>query len=369
MTSNAAANSSLEGWHRVGGSWASAVVVGQTGRMREVYLHVGPVKTGSTFLQDLLWRYRDDLARQGYLHPGTHENEMWLATNDVQDAAFVNYEMPQAAGVWAKVCQRVLAYDGRSVISHEVLGLSTEKHVDRIVKSLAPARLQVIVMARSLAVTLPSLWQENVKGVAFDRFSWSEFLTFQRDTGALETDALLVVRRWLAHLPAGRIHIVTVPPVGTDPAVLLGRVADALGIDTTTWSVDDAARNVSIDMVQTELIRRLNHTSAVSLDHRAQRLLVHDAILPSLRPPNPVRRIRLPSSEREWIESETFRRIDGLRDSGALVHGDLDDLSTPPDAWQNDPVEVTEADLLDEALRLLVSSHPDTSDPDRLDFV
>ena len=78
--------------------------------MREVYLHVGPMKTGSTFLQDLLWRHREDLARQGYYHPGAHANEMWLATNDLQDTAFVNYDMPQASGVWAQVCERVLAY-------------------------------------------------------------------------------------------------------------------------------------------------------------------------------------------------------------------------------------------------------------------
>jgi hypothetical protein len=121
VTPLAAAIRPFNARHLIGGSYADALVVSQTGRMREVYLHVGPVKTGSTFLQDLLWRYRDDLARQGYLHPAAHENEMWLATNDVQDTAFVNYEMPQAAGVWAQVCQRVLAHDGPSVVSHEVL--------------------------------------------------------------------------------------------------------------------------------------------------------------------------------------------------------------------------------------------------------
>ena len=151
--------------------------------------------------------------------------------------------------------------------------------------------------------------------------------------------------------------------------MLLGRFSDALGIDTASWAVDAAARNVSIDMVQAELIRRLNQTSAASLDRRAQRLLLHDAILPNLRSPRPARRIRLPSSEREWVEPETCRRVDGLRDCGALLHGDLDDLASPPDLWQDVADVVTEADLLEEALHLLVSSHPDTSDPYRLDFV
>jgi hypothetical protein len=342
----------------------------QTGRVREIYLHVGPVKTGSTFLQDLLWRHRDDLARQGYHHPGAHANEMWLATNDVQDGAFVDYEMPQASGVWAQVCQRALAYDGPSVISHELLGLSTEGHIDRIVRSLTPARLQVVVMARSLAAMLPSLWQESVKSVGRDGAdSWSVFLASQRGTGAPVTDALLIVQRWLAHIPAEQVHVITVPPAGTGPAVLLGRFSDALGVDTTSWPAEVAARNVSIDMVQAELVRRLNQTSAASLDHRAQRLLVHDAVLPGLRPPSPARRIRLPSSEREWVEPETARRVDGLRDCGALLHGDLNDLASPPDVWQDVADAVTDADLLEEALHLLVLSHPATSDPDRLDFV
>ena len=333
-------------------------------------MHVGPVKTGSTFLQDLLWRHRDDLARQGYHHPGAHPNEMWLAANDVQDGAFVDYEMPQAAGVWAQVCQRVLAYDGPSVISHELLGLSTEQHVDRIVRSLTPARLQVIVMARSLAAMLPSLWQESVKSVGRDgAVSWPAFLASQRGTRAPVTDALLIVQRWLAHIPAEQVHVITVPPAGTGPAVLLGRFSDALGIDTTSWPADAAARNVSIDMVQAELVRRLNQTSAAILAHREQRLLVHDALLPGLRRPNPARRIRLPSSERDWVEPETARRAYGLRDCGAILHGDLDDLASPPDLWRDVPDVVTEADLLEEALHLLVLSHPATSDPDRLDFV
>ena len=119
-------------------------------------------------------------------------------------------------------------------------------------RSLKPARLQVIVMARSLAVMLPSLWQESVKGVGRDGVSWPDFLALQRETHAPVTDALLIVRRWLAHIPAEQVHVVTVPPAGTGPAVLLGRFSDVLGIDTTSWAADDAARNVSIDMVQTE---------------------------------------------------------------------------------------------------------------------
>jgi hypothetical protein len=112
--------------------------------------------------------------------------------------------------------------------------------------------------------------------------------------------------------------------LGWRPRPLLGRFPDALGVDTSSWSGDDAARNVSLDMVQVELTRRLNQTTAASLDHRAQRRLVHDELLPCLRPPRPARRIRLPSSEREWIEAETCppgRRPTRLRRSPAWAVG------------------------------------------------
>jgi hypothetical protein len=335
--------------------------------MRDVYLHVGPVKTGSTYLQDLLWRNRDDLTRQGYQHPGEHDNEMWLATNDVQDQAFIHFDMPEAAGVWAKVCERVLAFDGPSVISHEVLGMSTEDHIAKIVQSLQPARLHVVVMARSLAPMLPSLWQEKIKMVDPD-ISWPDFLAAERKTSSPVTDASQIVHRWLAHLPPAQIHVVTVPPPGADPEVLLDRFAMALGVDRSTWDTDGGAANQSLDRVQVELLRRLNLTTASALDRRAQRRLVHGALLPRLRPADLRRRMRLPESERTWIEGETSRRIDALSRSRATVHGDLAELECPADTWTDTPPHVSDEDLLDEALQLLASSHPDMT-PDRLDII
>jgi hypothetical protein len=335
--------------------------------MSDVYLHVGPVKTGSTYLQDLLWRNRDDLARQGFQHPGEHDNEMWLATNDVQDQAFIHFEMPEAAGVWSKLCERVLAFDGPSVISHEVLGMSTEEHIARIARSLSPARLHVVVMARSLAPMLPSLWQEKVKMVDPD-VSWPDFLAARRADNASVTDASLIVHRWLAVVPPARIHVVTVPPRGAAPETLLGRFAEALGVDTSAWITDDRAANRSLDRVQVELLRRLNLFSSESLDRRAQRRLVQGALLPRMRSAHPHRMMRLPAVEREWIEAETSRRVDALRDSGANVHGDLADLEVPAEVWEEDPPHVSDQDLLDEAIKLLVSAHPDV-EQDRLDIV
>jgi hypothetical protein len=43
----------------------SQLLVGDDGAMNDVYLHVGPVKTGSTYLQSIMWSNRDALSEQG----------------------------------------------------------------------------------------------------------------------------------------------------------------------------------------------------------------------------------------------------------------------------------------------------------------
>jgi hypothetical protein len=64
----------------------------------------------------------------------------------------------------------------------------------------------------------------------------------------------------------------------------------------------------------------------------------------------------LPDSDRGWIEDETARRVDALRASGAVIHGDLDELRAPAGYWANDISPISDADLLHEALLLLSAS-------------
>ena len=319
--------------------------------MTRVLLHVGPPKTGSTYLQRLLWLHREDLARQDVLVPLAHENEMWLAANDVQDGAFVRTDQPEGRGAWARVTGRALASPGRSVLSHELLGLSTGAHVERIITSLASADVHVVVMARSLAATLPSLWQEAVK-MADPDSAWPEFLAAQRAERSPWTDPAGIVRRWSRHLPTSSVHVVTVPPRGTDPAVLLGRFAEAVGIDVRGWGTG-ADRNESLGLVQVELLRRLNRATDGVLDERARTRLNYDVVVPALAGTRSGPAVRIPVEHRAWVEAETERRRRALDASGAVLHGFLTDLADPEDAWTESPATVTDADLLDAAVALL----------------
>ena len=150
--------------------------------------------------------------------------------------------------------------------------------------------------------------------------------------------------------------------------MLLRRFADATGIDVSTWKIDSAASNATLDAVQIELVRRLNQVAALSLDVRAQRRLVNVALLPRIRTANDARRLRLPADHRDWVEEESSRRLGVLRASGAVIHGDLQELEPPADSWESTATYVSDADLLHEALLLLTASNPD-SEPESLEFL
>lgn len=324
--------------------------------MAEVFVHVGPPKTGSTYLQELLWLHREDLAAQGILLPVEHANEMWLAATDVQDGTFVHVDVPESRGAWARVARRVRAHGGRAVVSHELLGLSDQEHVGRIASSFGRAELHVVVMARSLAAVLPSLWQETVKMADPDQ-PWPRFLAEQEARRSPWTDATGIVRRWLAHVPPSRVHVVTVPPRGASPEVLLGRFSAAIGADTRGWAAGTPV-NESLDAVQVELLRRFNRVAVDVVDRRTVQRLVNDVLVPRLARARGGRRLRVPPDQRPWIERETRRRRRDLEASGVQVHGSLDDLVATDDDWEpdpdRDPGRATDADLLAVALALVV---------------
>ena len=63
-----------------------------------VIVHIGEPKTGTTFLQQVMWRNRGELAAAGVLLPGHHPQDHFRAQNDLRDIE----KLPSdPAGSWA----------------------------------------------------------------------------------------------------------------------------------------------------------------------------------------------------------------------------------------------------------------------------
>ena len=70
--------------------------------MKRVLVHVGTPKTGTSFVQDLLFQQRDALAEQGVLYPADRFDAHFLAALDLMELRWGGLEH-QAVGAWDRL--------------------------------------------------------------------------------------------------------------------------------------------------------------------------------------------------------------------------------------------------------------------------
>ena len=147
-----------------------------------IYLHIGEPKTGTTFLQDVMWGNRSWLAAQGVVLPGYSHQDHSRASRDLRETPRVASDPAQPwAGEWDVLTRQALCARQTAVISDELLAACTARQADRGVRSLLAAEVHVILTVRDFATLLPAEWQEKVKCGSTDR--WEEWLDWITDIG------------------------------------------------------------------------------------------------------------------------------------------------------------------------------------------
>src|SRR5258707_11764525 len=135
------------------------------GRPRpRVLVHIGEPKTGTTFLQQLMWSNRAELAAQGVVLPGHHPQDHFRASQDLRG---IEKRADDPAGSWTGEWE-ILAHQARqapqaAVISHELFSAVDGPQAERAVRSLEPAEVHVVLTVRDMASLLPAEWQGAVK--------------------------------------------------------------------------------------------------------------------------------------------------------------------------------------------------------------
>ena len=125
-------------------------------------VHVGAPKTGTSFVQDLLFSNREALAAQGILYPADRFDAHFLAALDLMELQWGGLEK-QAVGAWDRLAEQVRDWDGTVIISHEILATASPEQVRRAIESFGDAEVHVLLSARDLVRQIPAEWQENVK--------------------------------------------------------------------------------------------------------------------------------------------------------------------------------------------------------------
>ena len=315
-----------------------------------VFLHPGPPKTGTTYLQSLLYANRDSFLAQGLTITGDQGAHYRAANELVRRKSLRMKEMPE--GAWAHVRDEVLSAPGDVVMSCERYSLLGLEHIRRVVEDLGDREVHVVLTLRDVPSTLPARWQEGIKNGG--SVSWASFLErVATDTAQLRkvTRAMPTLNAWAKVLPAERIHIVTVPPSSAPRTLLLERFCEVVGADASKLETLEASRaNPSIDLVSTELIRRLNANKRTKLSGYAQHFEIKMFLAGKLAKQNRGKPQLTPEAFAAGrAESEALiRRIE---EGGFHVVGDLADLtSSKAPASTGAGVEVDPEQVIDAAV-------------------
>lgn len=300
---------------------------------RRVLLHVGTPKTGTSQLQDVLFRNRPQLELSGIRYPADRFDAHFLAALDLLQMPWGGLER-EAVGRWDWLAQQVRDWHGTSIISHEILAAATREQAARALASLGDAEVHLVLSVRDLVRQIPAEWQENIKHRS--TLTYDTFLDQIRDPARASRigswfwkvqELPEIIDRWGGDLPPERVHLVTVPPSGSPHDLLWQRFSRTFGLGEVALDLESQRANPSMGVPETALIRRLNLAVNDLLpppDYRplVRELIVHQTL--SRRSTSP--RLSLAPEVEEWVKELEDRWPARLREGGYRVDGDLEEL-------------------------------------------
>ncbi|MDX6307988.1 MAG: hypothetical protein QOI06_1034 [Nocardioidaceae bacterium] len=342
---------------------------------KRVFLHIGAPKTGTTYLQHVLFSNSEALAKAGVLYPYDDLSESFRSAHDFCASGWFGHGPDRFRGAWDRVARRTRHWEGSTVIvSSELLSAASPDRIDRGLSMLGPGQLHVVFSARDLARQLVSDWQEHIKHkhtVTLEKFV-DDLVELGPDApkpfGKLfwgMHDAAHVLQTWAKFVPVEQIHVLTIPPRGGQPDALWTRFCAITGLDPLGYDTRAKRTNRSMGVAETELVRRMN-AGARSLDQRSYDALVRLFLAERVLGGGPVGgdgprgrraesgsvRLTLPPYHLDWAKERSRTLIGELTAAGYPVEGDLTDLMpVAPGGEYVSPTQLTDADLGPIAIR------------------
>jgi hypothetical protein len=319
-------------------------------------LHIGAMKTGTTFLQQLLADHRSVLEQHGFQVPRNQGAGLRSILAGAHEPGSTGRQARMASGL----LDALRAHDGRTtLLSWEFLSFLDRSAARRLLAILG-GEVDVVLGVRDAARTMPAQWQtrcRNGSTVPFPRFvasigTWLDggrtshaARVFERTQGA---PRMLDV--WTEVVGADRLRVVTVPHASGDPLLLWRRFAEAAGVDPAVPVGAGVRYNPSLGYPSCELLRRINEEIGPEAPDDWGRV-VRAVVAPDLEGLAATEpRVRLDPSGLAVAAAWNERTVAAIRQHGLRVIGDLDhDLPTRPPADPDPVPPPTDEELLEAA--------------------
>ncbi len=333
------------------------------GRPRQqCFVHIGLQKTGTSYLQSILWQSRDALRAQGLAMVPDSKADTFTVMLALRGRLREGVDPRSAYDAPARLRHLVAAEAApRLLLTEESLAPATTDQIQTLAEHLPGVEVHVVLTVRDLARAIPSVWQQRITGSGrrpLDAYLEDVVARSRRArTFWAGQDLPAVLRRWSVIAPPERTHIVTVPPAGTPPEVLLERFCSVIGVDPAKLDREVPRANESLGLVQAELLRRVN----VALDDRlsrredyretakmylSRRLLASQRGVPA----------KLPVRLEGWCREVAQDHAEVLVAGGYDVVGSVEDLMPLPGSFAADEPVVADADVADSATQALADA-------------
>lgn len=310
---------------------------------RRLFLHVGTPKTGTSYLQSVLWANAEGLAGAGLLLPLGSVREHFYLSTIARDAARAKDAMPQAGQTaWARMIEQLDAWDGDALISHELFAAVPPERVAWTREELRTVSdsLHVIVTARDFGRQVPAEWQQSIKhGRTHNLREYCKRLQATDPDSPNQQRAKAssffwrvqhlsrVLDKWGADLPAGQTHLVTVPPRGAPKGLLWQRFASVLDIDPNTVDQSVTLPNESLGVDEIEMLRRVNTLIPRDSPPPQVQLMIKQILAEGVLASRAgMRKIQTPDDLHAWMVERGAAMVEQLRLRRCTVVGDLDEL-------------------------------------------
>jgi hypothetical protein len=315
---------------------------------QRVVLHIGAMKSGTSYLQRLVGANRDLLAGQGVKFPGRKWRDQVLAVSEVLERKRVT---ARREGAWQGLVDELADWDGTGLVSMEFLGPAAPAKVERVVSSFPAGSVEVVVTARDLGRNVPAMWQEGLKNGR--TWTFEEYVAavaadegpgklFWRDQGIAA-----MCRRWSEAVGVDRVTLVTVPPPGGARDELWRRFAAVLGVDGGAVELPESG-NESLGAASAEVMRRLNDL-VEDLDYTAYAPVAKHVLAKATLGPRRPAEQPVAFGVPDWLRTRSAEMTGRLSELGVRVVGDLAELE-PVSTRGVDPGSVERGEQLDAAL-------------------
>lgn len=294
-------------------------------------LHVGLMKSGTTFLQEILNQNRKELLASGWLYPGPRMNQQhaWYGICG-KDIYWSSDDNPYGE-LGKKLIRANASYEGNLLISSEALSSLDENGMIRFVEKLGTPH-RIVFTVRSLEKLVPSAWQQSIKSGATE--GYGEFLSnLAKDraelSGLWRTYSYgSAIERWSS---IAEVHVVVVPGSSDDPHALWRRFMGAAGIpDVSNKAVDASSSNVSLDVESATILAKINEIAiskgmSRSSAHALRTFYLEQIVFP-LAGKRIGTKITLPDEYRELVTEWNLEELSKVTKFG-VVHGDTGELN------------------------------------------